>query len=56
MKDRDADQLAAVINGLTFPEANGIAPFIASDGIRAIECAKRQKELVRRGSSGTRAD
>ena len=55
-KDRDADQLAAVINGLTFPEADGIAPFIASDGIRAIECAKRQKESVRRGSSSTKAD
>ncbi|BEH31525.1 site-specific integrase [Burkholderia pseudomallei] len=55
-KDRDADQLAAVINGLTFPESDSIAPFIASDGIRAIECAKRQKDSVRRGSSSTKAD
>ncbi|VWC75720.1 integrase family protein [Burkholderia lata] len=55
-KDRDADQLAALINGLAFPEADRIAPFIATDGIRAIQCAKRQKDSVRRGSSSTKAD
>lgn len=55
-KDRDADQLAAVINGLAFTEADGIAPFVATDGIRAIQCAKRQKDSVRRGSSSTKAD
>lgn len=45
-KDRDADQLATVINGLAFPEADGIAPFIASDGIRAVLSALDQKERV----------
>ncbi|WP_176300719.1 MULTISPECIES: site-specific integrase [Burkholderia cepacia complex] len=54
-KDRDADQLAPVINGLAFPETDGIAPFIASDGIRAIRCAERQKDSVRRRSSGANA-
>lgn len=55
-KDRDADQLAPVINGLAFRETDGIVPFIVSDGIRAIQCAKRQKHSVRRGSSDRKAD
>ncbi|KVC92729.1 integrase [Burkholderia ubonensis] len=54
-KDRDADQLVPVVNGLDFPETDDIAPFIASDGIRAIRCAERQKDSVRRRSSGANA-
>nr|WP_241321854.1 site-specific integrase [Burkholderia cenocepacia] len=50
-KDRDADQLAPIVNGLVFPEVDGIAPFIASAGIRAIRCAERQKESVGRRPS-----
>lgn len=55
-KDRDADQLASVINGLAFPETAAIAPFVASDGIRAIRCALRQKQAMRRGTSSVKAD
>lgn len=54
-KDRDADQLAPVVNGLAFPEVDGIEPFIASDGIRAIRRAARQKESVHRRSSSVKA-
>ncbi len=54
-KDRDANQLAPVVNGLAFPEVDGITPFIASEGIRAIRCAERQKDSVRRKSSGAKA-
>lgn len=55
-KDRDADQLAPVVNRLAFPEVDGIASFIVSDGIRAIRCAERQKDSVRRRSSGAKGD
>ncbi|ONB84478.1 site-specific integrase [Burkholderia pseudomallei] len=55
-KDRDADQLAPIVNRLAFPELDGIAPFIASDGIRAIRCAERQKDSVRRRPSNAKAD
>lgn len=47
-KDRDADKLARLINRLNFPETDHIARFVASDGIRAIRCAERQKERMLR--------
>ncbi|MDN7856736.1 site-specific integrase [Burkholderia cepacia] len=47
-KDRDADQLASVINGLAFPETRSVVPIIVSDALRAIRCAERQKERMSR--------
>ncbi|HDR8964371.1 TPA: site-specific integrase [Burkholderia vietnamiensis] len=54
-KDRDADQLAPIVNGLAFPETDGIARFIVSEGIRAIQCAERQKERMRRARGAAKA-
>lgn len=48
-KDRDALALKPIIDQLNFPSVSGVGKFKSASALKAIECALRYKEAVRRG-------